>query len=284
MRPLRYSINVTLDGCCDHRAIPADEDLHRHAAENIEQADALLFGRVTYEMMEAAWRRPAETGVRPDWMADWMEPFARTIDKPNLEVRVARTDVYVLVFDGFADWEPALALAELRRSGKRNVVVVGFNNNPVISMGGLRILPDRLLADVTADQIGLLVLPGGDLWEFANYPQPSLSALLRQLDADSIPIAAICGATLALARAGLLNDRRHTSTVPGDLNTIPGYSGAAYYVRHPAVTDRGVITASGLANVEFAREVLSMLGVFSRADEVLWFDMYKSGRLPSTGV
>src|ERR671920_827063 len=80
MRPLRYSINVTLDGCCDHRAIPTGEDLHRHAAENIAQADALLFGRVTYEMMEAAWRPPARTGVRPDWMADWMEPFARTID------------------------------------------------------------------------------------------------------------------------------------------------------------------------------------------------------------
>ena len=80
MRPLRYSINVTLDGCCDHRAMSADEDLHRHAAENLAQADALLFGRVTYEMMEAAWRPPAQTGVRPDWMADWMEPFARTID------------------------------------------------------------------------------------------------------------------------------------------------------------------------------------------------------------
>ena len=80
MRPLRYSINVTLDGCCDHRAIPADEELHRHAAENLAQADALLFGRVTYQMMEDAWRLPAPTAVKPDWMADWMEPFARTID------------------------------------------------------------------------------------------------------------------------------------------------------------------------------------------------------------
>ena len=79
MRPLRYSINVTLDGCCDHRAGSTDEELHRYWAENLAQADALLFGRVTYEMMEAAWRPPA-TGVRPDWMADWMEPFARTID------------------------------------------------------------------------------------------------------------------------------------------------------------------------------------------------------------
>jgi dihydrofolate reductase len=80
MRPLRYSINVTLDGCCDHRAIIPDEDLHRHAAENLARADALLFGRVTYEMMEAAWRAPARTGTRPDWMQPWMEPFARTID------------------------------------------------------------------------------------------------------------------------------------------------------------------------------------------------------------
>ena len=79
MRPLRYSINVTLDGCCDHRAFSPDEDLHRHAAENIARADALLFGRVTYEMMEAAWRPVAQTGARPDWMAEWMEPFARTI-------------------------------------------------------------------------------------------------------------------------------------------------------------------------------------------------------------
>jgi dihydrofolate reductase len=75
MRPLRYSINVTLDGCCDHRAGVPDEDLHRHAVENLNRADALLFGRVTYEMMEAAFRS-AWTGEMPDWM----EPFRRTID------------------------------------------------------------------------------------------------------------------------------------------------------------------------------------------------------------
>src|SRR5215211_2586033 len=80
MRPLRYSINVALDGCCDHRAMVTDEELHRHWAENLAQADALLFGRVTYEMMEAGWRPPARTGERPDWMEPWMEPFARTIN------------------------------------------------------------------------------------------------------------------------------------------------------------------------------------------------------------
>ena len=76
MRPLRYSINVTLDGCCDHREGIVDEDLHRHAAENLARADALLFGRITYQMMEAAWR-PSR---RSEAMPDWMEPFGRTID------------------------------------------------------------------------------------------------------------------------------------------------------------------------------------------------------------
>src|SRR5690349_17971354 len=79
MRHLRYSINVTLDGCFDHQAIIPDESLHHHAAEVIAQADALIFGRVVYEMMESAWREAAETGVRPDWMEEWMMPFARTI-------------------------------------------------------------------------------------------------------------------------------------------------------------------------------------------------------------
>jgi len=78
-RPLRYSINVTLDGCYDHSAIPADEALHRHAADAIARADALILGRVTYQMMHDAWRRPAETGERPDWMEPWMLPFARTM-------------------------------------------------------------------------------------------------------------------------------------------------------------------------------------------------------------
>jgi dihydrofolate reductase len=108
MRPLRYSINVTLDGCCDHRAILPDEDLHRHAAVNIAQADALLFGRVTYEMMEAAWRPPARTGVRPDWMADWMEPFARTID-------AAKKYVVSTTLDR-VDWNAELVRGDLAKA------------------------------------------------------------------------------------------------------------------------------------------------------------------------
>ena len=108
MRPLRYSINVTLDGCCDHRAVIADEDLHRHAVENLAQADALLFGRVTYEMMEAAWRRPARTGARPDWMEPWMEPFARTIDAAKKYVVSSTLDR--------VDWNAELVRGDLGKA------------------------------------------------------------------------------------------------------------------------------------------------------------------------
>jgi dihydrofolate reductase len=102
MRPLRYSINVTLDGCCDHRAIPADEELHRHAIVNLEQADALLFGRVTYEMMETAFR--PRTGARPDWM----EPFARTIDAAKKYVVSSTLDL--------VDWNAELVRGDLEKT------------------------------------------------------------------------------------------------------------------------------------------------------------------------
>ena len=105
---LRYSINVTLDGCCDHREGIADEELHRHAARNLEQADALLFGRVIYEMMEAAWREPAQTGVTPDWMEPWMLPFARTIDAAKKYVVSSTLDR--------VDWNAELVRGDLRKS------------------------------------------------------------------------------------------------------------------------------------------------------------------------
>jgi dihydrofolate reductase len=111
MRPLRYSVNITLDGCYDHRAIIPDEDLHRHAAESIARADALLFGRVTYEMMEAAWRAPAQTGVRPDWMLPWMEPFARTIDAAKKYVVSSTLDR--------VDWNAELVRGELGTAVQR---------------------------------------------------------------------------------------------------------------------------------------------------------------------
>ncbi len=104
MRPLLYSINITLDGCCDHNAGSTDEELHRHATETLNRADALLFGRVTYEMMETAFRPPGQIGGMPDWML----PFARTIDSAKKYV-VSSTLAHV-------DWNAELVRGDLKEA------------------------------------------------------------------------------------------------------------------------------------------------------------------------
>jgi putative intracellular protease/amidase len=188
--------------------------------------------------------------------------------------------VHVLVFDGFADWEPAFALAELRRSGGLEVVTVGFQGRPIRSMGGLQVVPDRALADVDPATVRLLVLPGGDLWEGA-YPRAELETLLHVLRKRRVPIAAICGATLALARAGLLNDQSHTSNELAYLERmVPQYAGASRYVDALAVRDSGLITASGVGATEFAREIFEELEVFRAADRPIWYHLFKHGALP----
>jgi len=146
MRPLRYSINVTLDGCCDHRAILPDEDLHRHAVENLEQADALLFGRVTYEMMEAAWRPAAQTGARPDWMADWMVPFARKIDAAKKYVVSSTLDR--------VDWNAELVRGDLAKA----VQELKSESGNGLFVGGVK-LPLALAELGLIDEYELVVQP-----------------------------------------------------------------------------------------------------------------------------
>ena len=119
MRPLRYSINVTLDGCCDHRAIPADEELHRHAAETLARADALLFGRVIYEMMESAFR-PARSGAKPEEM----DSFARTIDAAKKYV-VSSTLQQVDWNAELVRGDLATAVQQLKREPGRGLLVGG---------------------------------------------------------------------------------------------------------------------------------------------------------------
>jgi putative intracellular protease/amidase len=189
------------------------------------------------------------------------------------------------VFDGFADWEPAHALAELRRWGKRAIRTVGFTPAPVLSMGGLRIVPDMALGDVRATDVELFLLPGGDLWESDGYPRSTLEPLVRTLLANGTPVAAICGATVAMGRAGVLNDRRHTSNAREYLAAHASeYRGSKHYVDELAVRDDHLITASGLGSVDFARAIFAELGIFSAAHEQLWFDMFKYGRLPARGA
>jgi len=188
--------------------------------------------------------------------------------------------VYLLVVEGFADWEPAHAVAELRRHGHYRVESVGLTSAPVTSMGGIRVLPSTIVTKVDPADVAALILPGGDRWE--NSPiETELEQLLNGVDAHGIPIAAICAATVAIARLGLLRGRRHTSNGLEYLRSnVPGYAEAATYVDSPAVRDRGLITASGLGDVEFARELFEELNVLSVEDRAAWAAIFRSARLP----
>ncbi len=175
MRPLRYSINVTLDGCCDHRAILADEQLHRHASEILQQADALLFGRVTYEMMEAAWRPPAQPGARPAWM----EPFARTID-------AARKYVVSSTLDR-VDWNAELVRGDLGKAVQRLKREPGSG----LLVGGVK-LPLALAELGLIDEYELVVHPrlaGHGPTLFAGLSKPLDLKLVGRLEFGSGAVA-----------------------------------------------------------------------------------------------
>jgi putative intracellular protease/amidase len=188
--------------------------------------------------------------------------------------------VYLLVVDGFADWEPAHAVAELRRHGHYRVETVGVSAATVCSMGGLAVLPSKTLAEVDAHDVAAFILPGGDRWETAPVEAP-LASLLNGLDGEGVPIAAICAATVAIARIGLLRGRRHTSNGLDYLRAhVPGYAEAASYVQAPAVRDGRLITASGLGDVEFARELFEELNVLSAEERRVWAHMFRTASLP----
>jgi len=175
MRPLRYSINVTLDGCCDHRAGVVDEDLHRHAVENLNRADALLFGRVTYEMMEAAFRSPARTGARPDWM----EPFARTIDAARKYV-VSSTLKRV-------DWNAELVRGDLGKAVRE----LKQESGKGLLLGGVK-LPLALVEMGLIDEYEFVVHPrlaGHGPTLFAGLSKPLDLQLVSRLEFGSGAVA-----------------------------------------------------------------------------------------------
>jgi dihydrofolate reductase len=179
MQPLRYSINITLDGCCDHRDIIPDEALHHHAAQNIARADALLLGRVTYEMMETAWRSPAETGVMPDWMEPWMQPFARTIDAAKKYVVSSTLD--------HVDWNAELVRGDLGSAVRRLKQEPGNG----LFVGGVT-LPRALAELGLIDEYEFIVHPrlaGHGPTLFAGLAQPVDLTLVSRLEFASGAVA-----------------------------------------------------------------------------------------------
>ncbi len=187
---------------------------------------------------------------------------------------------YVLLFDGYADWELGNVLAELRRFGKVDVVSVGFSDKPVVSMGGLSVRVDTVLSQVDLGDVLIFLLPGGYMWE-GLYPKTEIDQFLIRLEKQQIPIAAICAATTVLARAGILRERKHTSNSLKYLSTmVPEYSGHDNYVDSLSIRDQHVISASGLGSVDFAMDVFNELNLSTPEMRSIWFEAFKHGKYP----
>lgn len=191
--------------------------------------------------------------------------------------------VYAYVMDTLADWELGYVTAELhsRRFFKADapeicVRTVGRTMEPIRTMGGLTILPDCAVDDIAVDAQSMLLLPGGDTWDRPE--QGAIISKAEELLSVGATVCAICGATVALAGAGLLDDCPHTSNGEGFLDMMcPGYRGQRHYVAAPSVADGNLITASGTAALLWAKQIIERLGVF-RADTLeAWHAYFSTG-------
>ncbi|GAA1482684.1 type 1 glutamine amidotransferase family protein [Gordonia sinesedis] len=184
--------------------------------------------------------------------------------------------IHLAVYDTLADWEYGYAAAGInnpefqRTPGEFRIVTVAETSEPITTMGGIRIVPDLTLADVDPADSAMLILPGAQTWETQN--TAFAEAARRWADAG-VPVAAICGGTVGLARAGLLDDRAHTGNAAEEL-AATGYAGGDHYVDAAAVTDRGVITAGAIAPVDFAREIFGALDLYAPPVLDAWYRLY----------
>lgn len=188
--------------------------------------------------------------------------------------------VHIALCDTLADWEIGYLTTGIRNPefqrdpGQYELCFVSPGGRPVTTMGGLRVEADAAVEDLDPADSAMLVLPGNNIADTPEYA-PMIAAAQRFLDAGT-PVAAICGATIALAAAGLLDERRHTSNAAMVLAGT-GYAGAERYVEAPAVTDGPLITASGIAPVAFTREVFAALGLYEPHILDAWARLYGEG-------
>ncbi|QAA32926.1 type 1 glutamine amidotransferase family protein [Clostridium manihotivorum] len=190
--------------------------------------------------------------------------------------------VYLYVFDTMADWEIGYLIPEIN-SGRYckkglmplKVVTVGITKSPITTMGGLKILPEIELMECSVKDAVALILPGGNTWPEAIHA-PIIRMSEEYLE-EGIVVGAICGATIGLAMGGVLNQRNHTSNDLGYLKMVcPNYAGELYYKQEPVVTDGNLITASGIAPLEFALHILKSLDIFLPQTLDSWYNLYKT--------
>jgi putative intracellular protease/amidase len=182
---------------------------------------------------------------------------------------------YLFVFEGYADWEPALATVGLTLYSDFEVKTFSFDGLPLRSMGNIKVQPDLSLREIEADAADIILLPGGVAWEDGR--NDAILPFIHQVRSKRCSIAAICGATIALAKLGYLNEIEHTSNGEGYLQKfVPEYEGQSFFVNKPAVCDEGIITANGAGMIEFTYELFKHISMLSNEDLEDWLDIYKS--------
>ncbi|MFA5331044.1 MAG: type 1 glutamine amidotransferase family protein [Methanoregula sp.] len=199
-------------------------------------------------------------------------------------------NVYLFVCENLADWEPALATAmisdryaEIPRKHAYRIVTFGLTKNPVTTFGGLTVLPDTTAEAIDPASAAMVILPGSSIYEKDD--PAALVPLVKECVARKIPVAAICGGTLFLAKHGFLDNVRHTSAGPGWLKQhAPEYRGEKLYEPSPCVADDGIITANPLGFVGFANAIIKTLDVFEPVFLEFWLSAVKSGYLDADSV
>ena len=192
--------------------------------------------------------------------------------------------IYVYVLDTLADWELGYVTAELNsgRFFKKDapriaLKTVGSSTEPIRTMGGLTVVPDCSVNEIAVSETSVLLLPGADTWS-----DPKQSAILekaRELLSSGAAVCAICGATAALAGAGVLDRRPHTSNGPGFLEMVsPGYQGQGFYIDQPSVADNNLITAGSTGALLWAKQIIEYLGVFGPSTLEAWYEYFNTGK------
>ena len=197
-----------------------------------------------------------------------------------MSVIMKKSTIHLFVFDTMSDWEYGYLIAGInnpqfqKTPGCFKVKTVALSDQPVTTVGGLRVLPDLTLDKPKPTSSGMLILPGGEAWDKKKNKEAAL--LAGDFLTKEIPVAAICGATVGLARIGLLDNVPHTSNSK-EYIAATGYIGSAFYESKFTVKSGHLITASAMSALEFARDVFGMLDVYSDATLAAWYQLYKTG-------
>lgn len=184
--------------------------------------------------------------------------------------------IYVFLFDGYSDWEISYLTPEIAKDERFDLVYFSETGNEVTSMGGLQVMPTTSLNELKIEEVKLLILPGGVAWEKREIT--AINNLVSELFKKGNTIAAICGATFYLGQLGILDNLNHTSN---DLSyliaVVPEYRGQENYQNKLAETDKNIITANGIAPIEFAAEIFKKIKLKPDDEIEKWFQLFKNG-------